>query len=492
MNISSIFHYFRISIGILFLLASMFLLNSCTSSWPGENPQSVIISSETKNLLSLSPEKKALLAKNRRKEIRLIRRGDYYLSNNNLDDALVQYLEALEKLPGDIVLEKKIGLTYFRMKDFSNAYLHFSRIPFSEIKDDTRKIFFHSLFFREEASDKMAEFLALSPDEWEKEYFTQVFNCHEKPSDCTVSIGAYTGSSISVHSLQDTILNAKKISPDPLYSDFALATAWYLAWEYLVASDMTRYILEKRSDYFEVKKLSGFSLSALGKYPESRKILASYIEQKPNDLDVLIKLGEIAGKEKDYIQANLYLNNAVNSGYKDKSVVERQLAYNYFALWDTSAMVKVLSYLLSETGALEKDFAVGISLAFSRGENARAYVWSIEWLKKFPQSEIIAPLYMSALRIIWRTADAKKFASTLSWAILESPIVSLELGIHRFDDGAYMDAKPYFEKVYALSSDADFWREAENYLVQIEEKLSPKSDEPPMPDQTEEKKWWWF
>ena len=41
-------------------------------------------------------------------------------------------------------------------------------------------------------------------------------------------------------------------------------------------------------------------------------------------------------------------------------------------------MIKVLSYLLSEDTVVEEDFAVAISLAFSRGENARAYVWAME------------------------------------------------------------------------------------------------------------------
>lgn len=45
---------------------------------------------------------------------------------------------------------------------------------------------------------------------------------------------------------------------------------------------------------------------------------------------------------------------------------------------DTVAMVKVLSYLLTGTGVVEDDFAVAISLAFARGENARAYVWAME------------------------------------------------------------------------------------------------------------------
>lgn len=76
-------------------------------------------------------------------------------------------------------------------------------------------------------------------------------------------------------------------------------------------------------------------------------------------------------------------------------------------------MIKVLSYLLSEKDALEDDFAVAISLAFARGENLRAYVWAIEWLKKFPNSPVLAPMYMMALRIIGRWVEVPAFVKHL-------------------------------------------------------------------------------
>lgn len=65
-------------------------------------------------------------------------------------------------------------------------------------------------------------------------------------------------------------------------------------------------------------------------------------------------------------------------------------------------MIKVLSYLISEPDAVEDDFAVAISLAFSRGENARAYVWAMQGLEKFPNSKKLTALYMTSLRIIGR------------------------------------------------------------------------------------------
>ncbi len=286
--------------------------------------------------------------------------------------------------------------------------------------------------------------------------------------------------------------SASKISPDLAYKNFSLATEFYVLWEYRVAYELAKNILRDRSDYFDVQKLAWFSLFALGRYPEAQEMLRLYIEHMPKDAEAIIRLWEISAILKNYVEANLYLNNAIIAGYPDKTTIERSLAYNYSQLWDTAAMVKVLSYLLGEKDALEDDFAVAISLAFARGENARAYVWAIEWLKKYPSSPILVPMYMMSLRIMGREADVIKFSSTLTGDILTSPLVLLELGINAFDTGDYTKAKEQFAKVYSVDNDADFGIEAENYLKQIEEKeksleLEEASNAPP-----KEEKWWWF
>ncbi len=71
---------------------------------------------------------------------------------------------------------------------------------------------------------------------------------------------------------------------------------------------------------------------------------------------------------KDYSTSSLYLNNAILAGYRPKTELERQLAYNYSALSDTESMTKVLSYLLQEDDVRETDFAVAVSLALGRSD----------------------------------------------------------------------------------------------------------------------------
>ncbi len=454
-------------------------------------PPIIGVSSETQYGNEITPEQKAELAKNRRKEIRLIRKGDYYMVKNNPEEALTSYLEVLEKLPWDIIVEKKIANAYFAKKDWGNAYTNFTRVPISELKDDEKKKMFHALFFNEGEFDRLGELTKFPLLPWELEHYQIVDACYGSIDACIERILAYSGASSDMLSLKNTIQNASKISPDLVYRNFSLATEFYVQGEYRAAYELWTNILRTRSDYFDVQKLVGFSLFSLGRYTEAREMLKKYIEHVPTDLPTIIRLGELAGLQKDYVEANLYLNNAVNAGYMPKTDIERQLAYNYSQLWDTVAMVKVLSYLLSETGSVEDDFAVAISLAFARGENARAYVWSIEWLKKFPNSPIIAPLYMTALRIIWRGEDAVKFYGTLTGEVTTSPLILLELGINAYDMQDFTGAEAYFKEVTEIDIDADFGIEAENYLTQIAAARAEMEAATPV-EVEEEKKGWWF
>lgn len=414
------------------------------------------------------------------------------MAKNNPEEALVEYLQVLEKLPWDIVMEKKVAEAYFRLKNWSSAYEHFSKIPIGELKKDEKKKMFSALFFQDTELNRNQEIQKFSLEPGELEYFTIIDTCYKSTDECVKNIQSYTGSFSLIQRLQDNISKASRISPDLAYRNFSLASEFYLLGEYRAAYEISQSILKARSDYFDVQKLAWFSLFFLGRYTEARTILKKYLEIQPKDIETIIRLGEIAWILKEYIEANLYLNNAVQAGYLPKANIERQLAYNYSLLWDTAAMVKVLSYLLLEEESVEDDFAVAISLAFSRGENARGYVWSMEWLKKFPNSPIIAPLYMTALRLIWRGNEVERFATTLTGEVLSSPLYLLEMAIFSYDSGDYTGSKDQFQKIYELDGSADFSLEAENYLKEIEQLQNPWGGAPSDDSWENEKKSWWF
>jgi tetratricopeptide (TPR) repeat protein len=78
---------------------------------------------------SLSKEEKLAQFKRRMNFRSILRKGDFYSIKNMKETALDYYLNAYKRLPNDTVLEKKIGDTYFEMKNYTNAYEYYKKIP---------------------------------------------------------------------------------------------------------------------------------------------------------------------------------------------------------------------------------------------------------------------------------------------------------------------------------------------------------------------------
>lgn len=103
---------------------------------------------------------------------------------------------------------------------------------------------------------------------------------------------------------------------------------------YRLVGMMTQEILSENPNYQEAKKMRAFSLYELGKYKDSVTILLEYFEKNPDDMEVVIRLGEAHTHLGDYVNANLYFNNAISAGYSPKTILERRMAYNYAKLGD--------------------------------------------------------------------------------------------------------------------------------------------------------------
>ncbi len=435
---------------------------------------------------SLTDEERASLAKNRIKQIHSIRKGDYFALKNNPDQALTYYLEAFERLSEDVVVAKKIGHIYFQKKDWANAYAYYIKAPIGELNAKEKSEMFSALFFDESELDRMGEISRIPTEQSEKDYYKHVDICYTGIHNCILAIEAYSGTSIEIKGLQDTIINSEKISPDFHFRNFAVAAKFYEYGAYRASEKFAREILQNRPDYYEVLKLQGFSEYELGRYSQAKERLLAYSEKYPDDLQTVVKLSDIAFAMGNYAESNLYINNAIFAGYTPKTDLERKLAYNYSRLWDTVSMMKVLGYLLQEDDATEDDAAVAISLALEEGENMKAYVWAENAFKKYPDSSIVAGLYLTTLRLIGKTIEAKNTLTTLTQDIKESPIVLLEQGILALEDGDMTLARSFFEQVTEKDENADFSEEAKNYLDFIEN--TQKTDTA----SGSEEKWWWF
>lgn len=296
---------------ILILLSLFFLLFSCA-----KNEEKPIETYETPILpevydAKLDDQKKVKLAIERRKEQTQIRKGDYMMSKNNPREALKFYLPVLEKLKEDVFLYKKVADAYFGLKDWKNAYAHYVRVPLSELSEKDKQNMIASLFALPDSLDRKLELQKFSFSEGEKEYYNAMSECYIVFQNCLDIFWNYEGAEERILELQKILKDSGKISPDLNYRNLLIAQKLYEQKMFRLVGMITAEILANNPNYKEAKKMRAFSLYELGKYEDSRDIMLEYFSENPDDMEVIIRLGEIYTFLGDYATANLYFNNAI-------------------------------------------------------------------------------------------------------------------------------------------------------------------------------------
>ena len=130
-------------------------------------------------------------------------------------------------------------------------------------------------------------------------------------------------------------------------------------------------------------------------------------------------------------------------------------------------MLKVLSYLLQESDVMEDDYAVAISLALRQGENIRAYAWSYAAIARFPDSQILTPLYISALRLNGRSHEIPPYIQTLSDELASNPLIQLEYATSMIDESKIEQALPILRAIRDQDPTTDWGIEAASQIDQI-------------------------
>ncbi len=454
----------RFIFGIIFV---SLLLSSCMENILVRTDISTMTLSGAQYATGITDTEKVKLAIDRKRELRTIRKWDYMMLKNNPEQAIAYYTAALEQLPSDIVIRRKIAHAYYQSRNWRDAYTNYARVPLSELKENEYSELFQSLFADDTRLDRITELSKYILDTPTREYYQHIDICYSGIHNCIVSIETYTGSSMRILDLQKSIRSAIQISPDYQYRNFLVATELYRQRAYRAVDVITNEILTKRANYTEVRKLRWFALYELWHYSEARDILLSYLESNPLDIETISRLGEIYVYLGDYTTSNLYLNNAVTAWYPHKTELERRLAYNYAAQGDSVSMLKVLSYLLQEPDVTEDDYAVAISLALRQGENIRAYAWSYTSIARFPGSQILVPLYISALRLNGRSEEIPPYIHTLTDELAWHPLIQLEYAKSMLDEGKIVEALPIFMSIRNQDPTTDWGMEAASEIQHI-------------------------
>lgn len=185
------------------------------------------------------------------------------MSKNNPKDALGFYLPLIEKLPGDVVLYKKIADAYFLLKDWEKAYSYFVRVPISELSEDDQKNMILSLFFREDAIDKNTELQKFAFNENQKDFYGVMVRCYEGIDVCADVLWNYKGEEERLLILQKIVQDSYKVTPDKQYRNLLLAKQLYEYKMFRIVGMFTAEIMANEPNYQEVKKMRAFSLYEL-------------------------------------------------------------------------------------------------------------------------------------------------------------------------------------------------------------------------------------
>lgn len=174
---------------------------------------------------------------------------------NNPEQAIAYYQQALEQLPNDIVIQRKLAHTYFLTKDWKNSYRYYSQVPINELNDEEKDELFFSLFYDESRPDRLIELSRYTLEVPLQEYYQAVDICYSGTENCINKIMSYSGSSLHLQEAKKSIEQASKVSPDPEYRNFVIATFFYKQSMYRLVDLIAANIIKKKPTYTEVKKL---------------------------------------------------------------------------------------------------------------------------------------------------------------------------------------------------------------------------------------------
>lgn len=158
-------------------------------------------------------------------------------------------------MPNDVVLERKIAVAYIALKNWTQAYQHFTRTPFLDLSADDRFSLLSALFLMDQMTSHHEELqkFPLSPED--HEYFSTLAECFSGGERCIEVLSSYTGSEPRLQELHEVVHTAPKVSTDTLYTLFLLATKLYEQKMYRLSGMFASEILSSNPNYHQVKKM---------------------------------------------------------------------------------------------------------------------------------------------------------------------------------------------------------------------------------------------
>ncbi len=455
----------------LLIFTISLLLSSCFSKQEVIIKPSEIHTGNIAKFYNISKEEKIEQFKRRTNFKSLIRKWDYYSIRNMKETALQYYLNAYEKLKNDIVLEKKIADSLFELKNYTESFKYYSKLPTNEIKKESEEKMILSLMYSKD-ENILQKLKSINISQDQKDYYSIVNTCYSWIKNCIETIKVYSWSYEKTIKLKNIILNFEKAQGIDSNSKYALM-AWFFLEnkDFLAAALIWEETITKRSNYKSVLKITGYAYYELWEYKKANDYLQRYYNLDPKDIKVAYLLWIINFILENYISSNLYFNAAVLNWYSPKTELERRLVYNYYIIWDEKNMFKVFRYLLDEKDVAENDYSVAIFTAIEYKELSKALLWSNKWMQRFNNSDVLYWLRGWIYKIRNEEYNSKNDLNKALSLNPKNAIALLNLWIWSFEKKDYNIAKSYFKNTIEVDKDWILGFEAQNQLKKLEEQI---------------------
>lgn len=422
-----------------------------------------------------------------------IARWDDPIISNQLILALNEYQKAFKQNPKDEQIIKKLALTYFELKRFSNAVEEFSKIEKFLNKEDLNKYILSLIYLTNYESEENIKIIldkinSLNLSDEEKFYYTNVVNSVVDFHLSKKNFEDYFSNNPNLTfqnliNIKNAITNYNNFQINDIYYKDALII-WTLFSDkiFSVSNILAEKLLDQKPEYKPMLLILWKWYYELWELENAKKYLEIYYKLEPKNNSITYMLWILSFKLHDYITSNLYYNAALKNWFEPKIEIERKLAYNYYLLWDKRLMLNMFSYLLNEENSTIDDFSLWIYQAILEWRTLDATSRSEKWLKKFSWTTWYEIFYAYLWWINRENKDFEKSREYLTtWLKInpKNPLLTLNMWYLEEFEEKYKLALIYFKRTININWDWEFWELAKKEVLEIEkylEKLENKSN----------------
>lgn len=244
-----------------------------------------------------------------------LNRAEQFLSQNQINEAIIEYRKILEKEPLNFIVHYKLSDLYFRQKKVDRGVEHLERLldinkwNYEVEKVDVLRKLARSYLVREEyerAFQLMIDILAMYPSDVEslyqvafmtlgqelfevaQRYFDRLAKQSKNSFEVMFGAGIAAYQNFRINDAVEYFKDALTVEPDSDIGNISMAFAQWRKRDYKVGANFAKKVVEQSNDpnaIFIARRVAGILLVLAGKGEEAFPFLEALLEIAENDAD---------------------------------------------------------------------------------------------------------------------------------------------------------------------------------------------------------------